>query len=197
MTTTKKHMTKNDVIELITSLHDARIAEHNAFVERANATDSNDEQKELLLTAKKHKTHAKYLARMIDNQTLLDAVASQVVQLKLSANQIKDIENDAYSLRKFAELMISFAQKRKVNDEHSFSEALAVIMSGVTETTSVALGRKMRNKNGAPYGARQAQMTLKLLERLGAATVKQDSRNKVFCMNQDSAVFKRIAKAYE
>lgn len=193
----KNSMTKNAVIELLTSLHTARTNEQASFIARAESEQSKDEQKELYALAQKAKTHAKYLARMTDNEVLLDAVASQVVQLKISAEQITEIERDAYSMRKFAELMISFAQKRKVSDEHSFSEALAVIASGVTESDATAFGKKMTALDGSHYKARQAQMSLKLLERLKACTVKQDGRNKLFCMNTDSAVYKRIMKAYE
>jgi len=197
-TTVKTSFKKNDVVDLLTTMNAQRTAEHASFIEKANADQvSTDERKELLASAKKAATHAKYIARMTDNETLLDAVASQVVQLKIKAVQIEEIERDAYSLRKFAELMISFAQKRKVSDEHSFSEALAVIASGVTDSDAVSFGKKMTNKEGGAYGARQAQMSLKLLERLNACTVKQDGRNKLFCMNQDSAVFKRIMSAYE
>lgn len=190
-------MKKNDVIELITTLNDSRVAAAAELLQKAENVESNDEKKELQLSAKKQNTHAKYLQRMLNNETLLDAVASQVVSLKISAEQIKDVERDAYSLRKFAELMISFAQKRKVNDEHSFSEALAVIASGVTSATAVAFGAKMRNVQGAPYGARQAQMSLKLLERLNAAKAVRDGRNVVFQIDTDSAVYKRMMKAYE
>lgn len=190
-------MKKNDVIAHIISQHAARTTEATAYIEKAEAEQSKDEQKELLALAKKAQTHAKYLARMIDNEALLDAVASQVVQLKISADQINEIESDAYSLRKFAELMISFAQKRKVNDEHSFSEALAVIAAGVTESDAVSFGKRMTTKDGKAYGARQAQMSLKLLERLRACTVKQNGRNKLFCIDTESAVYKRIIKAYD
>jgi ribosomal protein L17 len=189
---------KNDVVELLTTLHASRIAQHDSFIKQAsNDQVSADERAELLKTAKTNATHAKYLERMTSNSVLLEAVASQVVQLKITADQINEIERDAYSMRKFAELMISFAQKRKVSDEHSFGEALAVIASGVTDSDAVSFGKKMTNKEGGAYGARQAQMSLKLLERLNACTVKQDGRNKLFCMNQDSAVFKRIMSAYE
>lgn len=194
---TTSTMTKNAVIELLSTMHAARTEQHAAYIAQAESEQSNDEKKELLALAKKSQTHAKYLARMTDNTVLLDAVASQAVSLKLKAEQIEEIERDAYSLRKFAELMISFAQKRKVNDEHSFSEALAVIASGVTESDAVSFGKKMTTKDGVAYGARQAQMSLKLLERLNACTVKQNGRNKLFCLNTDSAVYKRIMKAYE
>jgi len=190
-------MNKNAVVELITAMHAARTAEQASFVERAASEQSSDEQKELLASAKRAATHAKYIARMIDNAHLLDAVASQVAQLKISELQIRDIESDAYSLRKFAELMISFVQKRKVDDEHSFSEALAVIASGVLESDATSFGKKMTAKDGSKYGARQAQMSLKLLERLKACKVKQDGRNKIFVIDTDSAVYKRIIRAYE
>lgn len=190
-------MKKNDVIELITDLNASRVAAAAELVQKAENVESADEKNELLAAAKKNSTHSKYLQRMLNNTTLLDAVASQVVSLKVSAEQIKDIERDAYSLRKFAELMISFVQKRKVSDEHSFSEALAVIASGVTESDATSFGKKMTTKDGKHYGARQAQMSLKLLERLNACTVKQDGRNKVFCLDTESAVYKRILKAYE
>lgn len=191
-------MKKNDAIELFTSLHAVRTSEHATFVERANAEQiSGDEKKELLALAKKAQTHAKYLARITDNKTLLDAVASQVSALKLTEEQIREIEQDAYSLRKLGELLISFVQKRKVNDEHSFTEAVTLIASGVLEADAVSFGKKMRNKNGGEYGARQAQMSLKLFERLGAAKVRQDSRNKVFVIDTESAVYKKMMKAYD
>ncbi len=190
-------MTKNAVIELITTMHTQRDTQHAQYIEQANSVDSADEKKELLALAKKSQTHAKYLARMLQHETLTDAIASQVVSLKLKAEQLEEIERDAYSLRKLAELLISFAQKRKVDDEHSFSEALAVIASGVTGVDASTFGKKMTTKDGKAYGARQAQMSLKLLERLSACTVKQDGRNKLFVMNENSAVFKRILKAYE
>lgn len=197
MTTSTSSFKKNDVIELITTMHAERATQSSAYLEQASADQSADERNELLALAKKAQTHAKYLARMLQHETLTDAIASQVVQLKISADQLREIERDAYSLRKLAELLISFAQKRKVSDEHSFSEALAVIASGVTESDAVSFGRKMTTRDGAPYGARQAQMSLKLLERLNACKVKQDGRNKVFVMNTDSAVYKRIIRAYE
>lgn len=190
-------MKKNDFIELFTTLHTTRVEAIEALAKRIEVEQSNDEKKELQALVTKHRTHARYIARIIDNATLCDAVASQCAQLKLSADQIKEIEQDAYSLRKFAELMISFAQKRKVNDEHSFSEALAVLASGVVSADAVSFGKKMTTRDGKSYGARQAQMTLKLLERLNACTTARDGRTVVFTMNTDSAVYKRIMSAYE
>lgn len=191
-------MKKNDAIALFETLVTFRVEEANKYRELASACESKDEQNELLKQAKKNDTHTKYLSRITDNGVILDAVAQQVAMLKITEQQIKDIEGDAYSLRKLSELLVSFVQKRKVNDEHSFSEALAVIASGsVTESDAVAFGKKMRNKNGAPYGARQAQMTLKLLERLKACTTKRDGRNVIFALDFDSPVLKRILAAYE
>lgn len=190
-------MKKSDAIAKIEALVSFRESEQARFQTLAESEQSNDEKSELLKLAKKNSTHAKYLKRITANAVLCDAVASQISQLKISDEQIDEIEQDAYSLRKFAELMISFVQKRKVADEHSFSEALAVLASGVTESDATSYGKKMTAKDGSAYGARQAQMSLKLLERLKALDTHRDGNRVIFAVNADSAVYKRIMSAYE
>lgn len=196
--TAAPRVTKNSVIELLETLHTARVAEQVSFTERAANEQSADEKAELLKSAKRAHTHAKYLKRMIATPSLLDAVATTVSSLRLSEQQIKDVESDAYSLRKFAELMIALVQKRKVDDEHSFTEALTrLVLTDFASTDAVSLGKKMTNLVGGAYGARQAQMSLKMLSRIGALIETRIGRNLFFSANADSAVLKRITALYE
>ena len=77
-TKVKNNMNKNETVDYISMLLQSRLSEQASFVKRAESEQSKDEQKELYASAKRAGTHAKYLARMVDNATLVDAVAAQV-----------------------------------------------------------------------------------------------------------------------
>ena len=189
-------MNKNAVIELFLTLHSEYSVKRETFLKLAASEQSDDEKKVLNANAKTMLTHMEYIERITKNVVLLDAVALQIVQSKISEAQIREINNDAYSVSKLGELLISIVQKRKVQ-EHALAEALAVIAQGVTGIDSTAFGKKMTNTKNAPYTARQAQMVLCLLERLNVCTIKKDGNRKLYEIDHNNALCKRIMKLYE
>lgn len=196
---TKATFTKNDFLALCTATVETLSARVEALSEQMQASQSADEKKELEKQLKANKTKAKYVSRLIAHETLANEIASQVVSLKFSAEQIKDVFNDSYSVAKFAPMMISIAQKRKVTsgDEHVLSEFLAVVASGANDLSFAQFGAKMQNKQNAPYGVRQPQMCAKLLERLNAVSYKKNGNTVAVHFEHDSALGKRLMKAYE
>lgn len=199
-------MNKNDFVNKLTTLLSTREETLKSLTVKHDNEQSADEKKELAKAMSAQRAHIKALSRFIGNAAILDQVATLFVQCKLKESQLDEIERDAYSISKFANLMVVIAQKRKLSDDsgddHALVEAMTNIVAGVNNVTASELGAKMRTlaKDGkAPekYLARQPQMVLITLERLNAATAVRDGKHKRYSVNTDSALLKRLMNAYE
>jgi len=197
--TTQTAIKKNDVIEYFTAFILACDSEAESFKVKIESAQSEDEKKALKEQQSKFNTKARYARRLIANEVITDAVATQVVRLKLSKDQLKEMMQDSYAIAKFVPMMICLVQKRKMqsDDEHVLSEFLALVAAGANDLTFTQFGNKMRNQKGNAYAYRQPQMCCKMLARLSAVEYRKDGATVVARFLHDSVLGKMLMKAYE
>jgi len=198
--TAQNSFKKNDVIELFTvaQLECNKLVEETS--EKIKSAQSEDEIKALQVVVKKYKTKAKYINRILQSETIADAVALAIVRFKTTREQLSSIIQDSYSLDKLSALMLCIVQKRVVEskDEHALSEYIALTVQGVNDVTYDQLRLKMTTTKKTPYvDTRQAQMVAKLLQRLNAVKFLKNGSQIVVHFDHESALSKAIMKAYE